>query len=106
MWINLLARIVLQATPENFAAQVQAILDMDDDLRFELEKVQAPTLVITGSQDLLTPLGDAEELAELIDGARLFELRGAAHGLMAEAPNAFNRAVLGFLDSETMREVA
>ena len=28
--------------------------------------IDVPTLVITGSQDLLTPLGDAEELAELI----------------------------------------
>jgi 3-oxoadipate enol-lactonase len=106
VWINLLARIVLQATPENFAAQVQAILDMDDDLRFELRSVLAPTLVITGSQDLLTPFGDAEELAELISTARLFELRGAAHGLMVEAPNVFNRAVLGFLQEEATQEVA
>ena len=57
-----------------------------------------PTLVITGSQDTLTPLGDAEELAELIPTSRLYVLRGAAHGLMAETPNAFNDAVLRFLD--------
>jgi pimeloyl-ACP methyl ester carboxylesterase len=55
--------------------------------------------VITGSQDTLTPLGDAEELAELIAGARLYVLRGAAHGLMAEAPNAFNDAVLRFIEA-------
>jgi 3-oxoadipate enol-lactonase len=97
IWLNLMARILLQATPENFAAQVQAILDADDSVRFELETVRAPTLVITGSQDLLTPLGDAEELTELIPTARLIELRGAAHALMVEAPNAFNRAVLSFL---------
>ena len=60
--------------------------------------ITAPTLVITGSQDTLTPLGDAEELAELIPTSRLYVLRGAAHGLMAEAPNAFNDAVLRFLD--------
>ena len=54
--------------------------------------------MITGSQDTLTPLGDAEELAELIPGSRLFVLRGAAHGLMAEAPNVFNDVVLRFLD--------
>ncbi|MCJ7672720.1 MAG: alpha/beta hydrolase [Acidimicrobiia bacterium] len=57
-----------------------------------------PTLVITGTQDLLTPLGDAEELHELIPNSRLFELRGAAHALMVEAPNAYNRAVLEFLE--------
>jgi hypothetical protein len=31
----------------------------------------------------------------------LVELRGAAHGLMVEAPNAFNAAVLDFLDQTT-----
>jgi 3-oxoadipate enol-lactonase len=98
MWLNILARVVLQSPPEPFVAQVQAILDATDELRFELRKVVAPTLVITGSQDALTPIGDAEELAELIPHARLVELRGAAHGLMVEAPNAFNDAVLAFLD--------
>jgi 3-oxoadipate enol-lactonase len=97
MWLNLMARILQQAPPENFAAQVQAILAASDQLRFELVNVRAPTLVITGSQDLLTPLGDAEELAELITGARLLEVRGVGHALMAEAPNAFNRAVTAFL---------
>jgi len=101
VWLNLLARIVLQSPPEPFVAQVQAILDAPDELRFELVHVQAPTLVITGSQDELTPIGDAEELAELIPHARLVELRGAAHGLMVEAPNAFNDAVLAFLDEAT-----
>jgi pimeloyl-ACP methyl ester carboxylesterase len=53
--------------------------------------------VITGSQDSLTPVGDAEEMAELIPHARLEVIGGAAHGLMVEAPNGFNDAVLRFL---------
>lgn len=97
IWLNLLARIVLQAPPEPFIAQVGAILDATEDLRFELSTIRVPTLVITGSQDSLTPVGDAEELAELIPHARLEVLGGAAHGLMVEAPNAFNDAVVRFL---------
>jgi 3-oxoadipate enol-lactonase len=100
-WLNLMARIVLQASPENFVAQVRAILDADDDHRFELAGIRAPALVITGTQDLLTPLGDAEELHELIPTSRLVELRGAGHSLMAEAPSAYNRAVLEFLAEVT-----
>ncbi len=96
-WINVIGRLVMQGDPEHFAAQVDAILAMHDDLRYELADVRAPTLVITGSQDMLTPFGDAEELAEMIPGARLRELRGAAHGLMVEQPNAFNNAILDFL---------
>lgn len=99
MWLNVLARILLQVDPEGFAAQVEAIVSAPDELRFELANVRVPTLVITGSQDALTPIGDAEELAEAIPGAQLVELRGAAHGLMVEAPNAFNGELLHFLDS-------
>lgn len=98
VWLNVLARILLQVDPEGFAAQVDAIVSTPDELRFELAHVRVPTLVITGSQDSLTPIGDAEELAEAIPHAQLVELRGAAHGLMVEAPNAFNAEVLHFLD--------
>jgi 3-oxoadipate enol-lactonase len=97
IWLNLLARILLQQPPEPFIAQVGAILDATDELRHELVNIRVPTLVITGSQDSLTPVGDAEELAELIPHARLEVVSGAAHGLMVEAPNGFNDAVLRFL---------
>jgi pimeloyl-ACP methyl ester carboxylesterase len=82
---------------EPFIAQVGAILDASDELRLELATVRVPTLVVTGSQDSLTPVGDAEELAELIPHARLEVISGAAHGLMVEAPNGFNDTVLRFL---------
>jgi pimeloyl-ACP methyl ester carboxylesterase len=98
VFVNVLARQLIKTKPHAFVAQVDAILDATDELRFELPNVTAPTLVITGSQDTLTPLGDAEELAELIPGSRLYVLRGAAHGLMAEAPNAFNDVVTKFID--------
>ena len=97
VFMNVLARVLIQTKPEAFASQIEAILAMPDDMRGELHSITAPTLVITGSQDTLTPLGDAEELAELIPTSRLYVLRGAAHGLMAETPNAFNDAVLRFL---------
>jgi 3-oxoadipate enol-lactonase len=97
VFINVLARVLLSTDPNAFAAQVDAILDMSDDLRDELPLIDAPTLIITGSQDSLTPMGDAEELAELIPASRIIVLSGAAHGIMAEAPNAFNEAVLRFL---------
>lgn len=101
LWLNLLARIVLQQPPEPFIAQVHAILDMSDELRFQLAEIDLPTLVLTGSQDALTPVGDAEELAEAIPNARLEILPGAAHGLMVEAPNAFNDIVVQFLAEVT-----
>lgn len=104
--LNVLARVVLQSPPEPFVAQIAAILAMSDDMREQLPQIAVPTLVITGSQDSLTPMGDAEELADLIPGAKLVLLSGAAHGLMAEAPNAYNAAVLDFLAAVDRAEQA
>ncbi|MFM7224189.1 MAG: alpha/beta fold hydrolase [Actinomycetota bacterium] len=98
VFVNVLARVLVQTPPHAFAAQIDAILAAPEALRDELVAITAPTLVITGSQDTLTPLGDAEELAELIPDSQLYVLRGAAHGLMAETPNAFNETVLRFID--------
>ncbi len=57
-----------------------------------------PTLVITGSQDLLTPVADAEEIAARIPGSELAVVRGQAHGLMVEGARVFNEVVLDFLE--------
>ena len=97
LWINILVRMLLQTEPKVFAAQIDALLEFPDNLRFALAEIHAPTLVITGSQDALTPVGDAEELAELIPGARITILSRAAHGVMVESPGAFNNTVLEFL---------
>lgn len=99
MWLNLLTRVVLSQSSEGFANQAQAIVGTSDAMRHELRRISVPTLVVVGSQDTLTPVGDAEELAEMIPGATLTVIGGAAHGLMVEAPGAFNEAVLGFLAS-------
>ena len=82
-----------------FAAQVEAILtaDADGDVTAELAKIDVPTLVVVGNQDILTPRGDSEELAELIPTAELVVISGAAHGLMVEHASTFNRVVGDFL---------
>ncbi|HEY4377387.1 MAG TPA: hypothetical protein VGM93_09520, partial [Acidimicrobiales bacterium] len=82
----------------SFIAQVHAILDIDDSLRTELVDIRVPTLVIVGSQDVLTTQGDAEEIASLIPGAELAVVRGGAHLFMVEQAREFNRTVLAFLE--------
>lgn len=80
-----------------FTAQVKAILDADDTLRDQLKAIMVPTAVIVGNQDVLTPRGDSEELADLIPTAELTVLSGAAHGLMIEHATTFNRVLGNFL---------
>jgi 3-oxoadipate enol-lactonase len=74
---------------------------MDDSLRESLGAVAVPTLVVAGTQDILTPVGDSEELAELIPGARLAVISGAAHGFVAEQAREYNRLLTEFLDEVT-----
>lgn len=104
--IGMLGPLALRVQPEQFAAQISAILSLDDSLRFELDAVAAPTQVIVGSQDMLTPMGDSEEIAELIAGAELSVLGGAAHGLMVEQSGTFNRTVMGFLERVSLGAAA
>jgi pimeloyl-ACP methyl ester carboxylesterase len=59
-----------------------------------LDKIQAPTLVLTGSEDRLMPPHSSEELASRIKGAKLVVIDGGAHALGGER---FNKEVLGFL---------
>lgn len=92
-----LSGLAFSTRPHAFVAQVEAILSLDDDIRMELTSIAVPTLVIVGSQDILTPLGDSEEIAELIPGAELAVVGGAAHGFMFEHAGPFNREVARFL---------
>ena len=60
----------LRATDaEGYAACCEAIGDMD--LREDLGRIVAPTLVIAGRDDPATTVTDASVIAELISGARL-----------------------------------
>ncbi len=85
----------------SFVAQIQAILSIEDSLRTELADVTAPTLVLCGSQDVLTTQGDSEEIASLIPTAELAVVRGGAHLFMVEQAGSFNRTVNDFLTRVT-----
>jgi 3-oxoadipate enol-lactonase len=82
---------------DSFSSQVDAILATDPSIADRLSEVSAPTLVVVGNQDILTPRGDSEELAERIPGAELVVISGAAHGLMVEHAGTFNSVLLDFL---------
>jgi 3-oxoadipate enol-lactonase len=68
------------------------------DVGDRVHLIRCPTLVAVGSQDLITPPFLAEELARRIPGARLACLPDVGHGALWEAPEAFNRLCLDFLD--------
>ena len=69
----------------------------DADLRALASHVQAPSLVVTGTEDVATPPSAGEWLAAAMPGARLLEL-DAAHLSNVERAPEFTRAVLEFLE--------
>jgi 3-oxoadipate enol-lactonase len=103
--VSFLGPLALQVSPQAFSAQIDAILALDDKLRFELETIEAPALVIVGSQDILTPIGDSELLDDLIPTSELVIVGGAAHGFMVENAGRFNAPVRAFLDRVSADEL-
>lgn len=66
------------------------------DVRARLGEVRAPTLVLVGEADLLTPPRFATYLADRIPGAHLVVVPGVGHMLPVEAGGAFASAVRPF----------
>lgn len=62
-----------------------------------LERMTAPTHIICGAEDLLTPVRYSQQLADRIPGSRLTILPNAGHGIFWETPGALNQAIREFL---------
>lgn len=78
-----------------YLRQLDATIAFDTTDR--LGKITAPTLVLVGAEDILTPPFESAELARAIPGAEMRVLPRGGHGFAAEYPAEFNRAVAAFL---------
>jgi 3-oxoadipate enol-lactonase len=88
---------------EAYARQAKAYLQFDCLDR--LDAISAPTLVIVGEQDLLTPPWIAREVADAIPGSQFEVIRGdgSSHVVPIERPDDFNRLVSDFLASAAVK---
>jgi pimeloyl-ACP methyl ester carboxylesterase len=75
-----------------------------DDVRPLLSSVQVPTLVLWGAHDTIVPPEHGRVFRERIAGARLLVLEDAYHNPMVDRPDAFNAALLSFLDGAEVGE--
>ena len=64
-----------------------------------ISNITKPTLIIVGSDDLFTQASNSLILAQRISGSWLVQIGNAGHGLMYQYPDAFNRLILTFLES-------
>ncbi|HEY1358315.1 MAG TPA: 3-oxoadipate enol-lactonase [Thermoleophilaceae bacterium] len=88
-------RGLLEASPDGYASCCEAIAAFD--VRDELGRIGAPTLVIAGSDDQATPPDHGRLIADSIDGARLVMIDGARHLAGIERPAEVSQAMMEHL---------
>jgi 3-oxoadipate enol-lactonase len=89
-------RAMILATPaEGYAGGAEAV--SSTDLRADLARIAAPTLVVSGAEDPATPPEHGRALAAGIAGARFVELAGAAHLGNLERPEEVTSLILDHL---------
>jgi 3-oxoadipate enol-lactonase len=95
--LRLLASNPNPVGPDAYHRQAQAYLQYD--ALDQLGAIKAPTLVVVGEQDLLTPPWVCREVASKIPGARFEMIKGdgASHLVPIERPDDFNPLVARFL---------
>lgn len=66
-----------------------------------IEKIQAPTLIITSDQDAATPRIKSQHMHTKIRGSRLMTIENAGHMTPAERPEQVNETLRSFLDEQS-----
>ncbi len=84
-----------RASAPGVAGQLRAATSVNTLDR--LDRIQAPTLVMTGSGDRVIDPAASRVLASRIPNARLLVIEGASHAFGIEMSVQFNKAVLDFL---------
>lgn len=69
------------------------------DVRKDLDKITAPTLIVAADEDYLTPIANQKELHKQIKNSEMVILPGVGHASMYERPLIFVTLVLGFINA-------
>jgi pimeloyl-ACP methyl ester carboxylesterase len=76
------------------------------DLFPELALITAPTLVLGGELDPITPVADAEDIAAAIPHSRLQIFEGAGHGVFRDKPEEAMALIRDFVSEEGTQPAA
>jgi pimeloyl-ACP methyl ester carboxylesterase len=69
------------------------------DIMDKVEQIKVPTLIISATEDILTPVKYGEYSNLKIQNSKLHVINDAGHFMMQEKPDEFNRILIEFLDS-------
>ncbi len=91
----MLMRDLLRCHPWSFVTATVDALQVNWEPH--LTRIIAPTLVVWGEHDAITPLRHGQGIAASVSGARLITIPNAGHNPMWERAEEFNAEVLSFL---------
>lgn len=95
-FLPVLALDTLRAGPRTILRAARDLLS--EDARADLDAVRAPTLLVWGLRDPLVPPSLGELLRAALPAAEFLALPRAGHVPQFDQPEAFNAAVLAFLN--------
>jgi pimeloyl-ACP methyl ester carboxylesterase len=88
--------MILRADPRG-AAAAQRGMAARRNYSADLAGINVPVLIITGRQDSIRPVADAEFMHQHLNDSRLEIIEDAAHMTNMEQPDRFNHALSSFL---------
>lgn len=91
-----MAQMIRTTTVAGYVGCCEAIPKIDVTDR--LKGIECPTIVVVGEQDVGTPVAMARSIHDAMPGSRLVVIPSAGHISNIEQPEAFNHALLGFLE--------
>lgn len=95
---NLIANMLRNPWPTtNAGYEAQAAGLRVYDSTVELPSVQTPTLVISGAEDVLTPIAQSHQIAGLIPGATLHVMGKGGHSMVIDYPHEVATLILDYL---------
>ncbi len=89
----------LSPTPdrwEAFSAAINKMWETEPHITDQLGKITVPVLVMVGDHDLIFP-AHTQKIVDSIAGAKLIIVPDAAHFIVWQQPDSFNKAVKAFL---------
>jgi pimeloyl-ACP methyl ester carboxylesterase len=92
--VELVRRMIAECSDDTLRLAPRALVGLD--LTDAIRRIDVPTLVIGGTDDVLTPVEEARRMARLIPNARLEVVPGGGHMLMLERTDDVNRLIADF----------
>ncbi len=94
--VKAIRKVMLDTKPEGIAAALRGMAERPNVIS-QLPTIDAPTLVICGEHDVISPVAEMRAIAEALPHGQFVVIAGAGHMAPLEKPAEVNTAIRAFL---------